>query len=435
MQTINARTIGFFCLSIWLSLAAIAIEKTEPVESSVGTRVAEMFNVGVPGNPRASQESKRLHDLISDESDHDPRIDYAYGLVLLRLLKTKDAREQFVTATKRPGVIYRPAWRAMIWSHFNGKDSQDGYAWLVEYAKRIRDPELLPDDARHDEAYWIGRVMSAEEILLESPDARELWMRAEKKLTDLLGVKNLDAYNDGKKDVHIHHAMIEDKILRDHERTEELKAQKREKELERKEKLLDAVKETREDLKKSVAETKENFEGQTSAYQNQIQRVEKDFAFLERRAFVLTNEMLLLDQQIIAVEQAGKNPNVKQSLNYAQRLNALQNQRYLKGLEFQRVSAFAQEVSLNGRQLAEQRANSIDQFQQTAEELAQRDAANEKIKDRTLRQVAGLTKGESVGKVPAVVSKLIAARSFRSYIDFDLPTERDQILSSFGVKD
>jgi len=426
MEINSARTIR---LLIWILILSVPVSEAETstAENALGQRVAEMFQVGFARGPRAMQESQRLYDSLQREASHNPRIDYAHGLVLMRLLRNKEAKADFLLATKRSGDPYIPAWQALIWLNFNAKEYDDGYDRLLEFTRLIHVFDRLPDTTRHDAVFWVGRVMAARELTLDSNQSRETWMQTEKKLTGLLSEGSIEAYNGGKEDVRARHSMLEDEIRQTREKDKERQAEQREKKLENIGKSLGAANDKRENLKKSAAEMKEEFEEQTTAFKKQMERAEKDYAFMERRGMTLMASMLTLDQQINLLQQnRGFNAN---------RLAALQNQRFIFDTDFQIAAIAAQQVSMRAQKLTEDRAEYIAQYQKATGEIVQEDASVEKWKERTLKQATELKKAEKKPKptATAVASKIQAATSFRTYVDLDPQSERDKVLLSFGI--
>ena len=114
-------------------------------ELELGKRVAEMLQVGFARGPHGAQDSQRLYESLHQDAGHNPRVDYAHGLVLLRLLRNKDAKAEFLAAAKQPGTPYPPAWEALIWSHFTAKEYDDGYDRLIEFMMLLLDQDGLAE--------------------------------------------------------------------------------------------------------------------------------------------------------------------------------------------------------------------------------------------------------------------------------------------------
>ena len=421
------------CALLTLSASAIAAELTPAQQTLLGQHVAEMFQVGYARGPKANADVQRLYESLSKDASNDPRVDYAHGLVLWRLMKNKEAQAEFSVATKRKGEPYFPAWQALIWTHFVAKDYDAGYARLMEFTKLILKSDEQVVTEREDQVYWIGRVMAALYLTIESNQGRETWLQTEKRLTDLLGPDSTDDYNRGKAEVNARHSDIEDDIRQTREKTQKQQAEQLEKKQSRVQKTLEDVKEKRENLKKSVEEMKEALAEQTAAYQKQMTRLEKDYGFVERRSAALISSMAALDQEIAILQQRKKNSNNTTANQIDQAIAQVQNQRFVYNAEFMKSMAAADQISANAQRLTQERAEFLEQYQKVTGDIIQEDAGAEKWKERTIKQAAQLKKAQANPKPAVPAGKVQLAKTFRTYVDLDLYAERTKVLESFGV--
>ena len=213
-------------------------------EAALGRRLIDFFDEGYKRGPKVLPEAQRRYETLRGESQNDPRIDYAFGLVHLRQLKNKEAQTQFLLATKRTGEPYWPAWQALIWTHGTAKETTVAYERLTEMAKRLVQIDNAPEDAAVAEQFdWIGQSMAAFEKMTDTPKAREAWLRQDEALRELLGEKLLAAYNSGQDEVHTRHALLEDDIRSTRDKTLEKREQER----------VDQQTKTEKDLEKHCA--------------------------------------------------------------------------------------------------------------------------------------------------------------------------------------
>ena len=338
-----------------------------------------------------------------------------------------------MTATTRPGTPYWPAWQALIWTNLVGKDYPTGYEHLLDFAKLVQTSEALTNEARDDSIHWMGHVMAALELTLESKPSREVWLQTEQTLTDLLGDAATEDYRRGVEYVRIRHALLEEDIQQTREKAKKQQAELLEKKQSRIQKSLDAVKEKRENLKKTADEMKELLADHTAAYQKQMTRLEKDFDFLARRSAVLVTSIMALDQEVAILEQRKKNSNGRSVTGIDQAITQIQNQRLVYSTEYLRTTAAADQIAATAQQLSQQRAEFVDQYQKATGELIEEDAGAEKWKERTLNQAKALKKAKENAKPPVPVAKIQAAKTFRTYFDLDLFAERNKVLESFGI--
>jgi hypothetical protein len=421
------------CALLTISASATSSDVTPAEQARLGPKVAEMFQVGFARGPKANVDVQRLYESLSKDSSNDPRVDYAHGLVLWRLLKSKEAQAEFSLATKRNGTPYWPAWQALVWTHFIAKDYDAGYARLLDFTRLIMKSDALTQQEREDQAYWIGRVMAALNLTIESNQGRETWLQMEKKLTDLLGPDSVNDYNSGQEAVNARHADIEDDIRQTREKTQKQQAEQLEKKNSRVQKNLEDVEEKRENLKKAAEEMKEALAEHTASYQKQMTRLEKDFGFVERRSAVLMSSMVTIDQEIAVLQQRKKNANSSTSNQIDQAITQLQNQRLAYNAEFMSSMAAGDQIAANARRLTQDRAEFLEQYQNATGEIVQQDAGAEKWKERTLKQAAQLKKAQANPKPVVPAGKIQLAKTFRTYVDLDLYAERNKVLESFGV--
>ena len=433
MGTAVTALTRIICGLLVLSASASAADLTPAQQTLLGQQVAEMFQVGYARGPKANADVQRLYQSLSKDAANDPRVDYAHGLVQWRLMKNKEAQAEFALATKRKGTPYWPAWQALIWTHFVAKDYDAGYARLTELTKLILKSDELVDHDREDQVYWIGRVMAALYLTIESNQGRETWLQTEKKLTDLLGPDSTDDYNRGKAEVNARHTDIEDDIRQTREKAQKQQAEQLEKKQSRVQKNLDDVKEKRENLKKSAEEMKEALAEHTTTYQKQMTRLEKDYGFVERRSAVLISSMAALDQEVALLQQRKKTANNNTANQIDQAISQIQSQRFLYNAEFMKSMTAADQIAANARSLTQERAEFLEQYQKVTGEIVQEDAGAEKWNERTQKQAAQLKKAQANPKPVVPAGKIQIAKTFRTYVDLDLYGERTKVLESFGV--
>jgi chromosome segregation ATPase len=315
----------------------------------------------------------------------------------------------------------------LIWSYFVAKEFDDGYDRLLEYSKVVQESNDLTEGVRQNGAHWIGRVMAALELGLDSIQSREAWLQTEAKLLAQMSADLTIAYNDGKEEVHAKHLVLESEIKLAREKEKERQGKK----IEEIGKSLDAADTKRENLKKSAAELKEEFEEQSTAYKKQMERMEKDYAIMERRGMTLLTQMLTFDQQINMMQN---NRNVNQSFAS---LAALQSRRGLLDTEFQMTANATQQLAATAQRMTQDRADFVAQYEKATGDITKEEAGVKKWKERTEKHAEELKKvaKKPVGPAGGLNSKIQAATTFRTYVDLDLAVERENVLKSFRVAD
>lgn len=406
-------------------------------------QLTEMLTTGFGRGAAALKGAQRQFDSAKDQAPKDPRVDFAYGLVLLKQLKNKDALEHFQSATEVDGPEFWPAWQALVWSHFVAKDYSSGYSRLTELAKRLsRSQEDLVE--REQVAEWIGQVLAALQKSVDTLKQREALLREDELLAEILGPALTPAVSRGKSSVHAMHALMEGDV----QQAREIAQAKEEKERAEREKQvakdLEASAEKRESLKKTAEDAKKYLDQQLAAFDKQLTRLEKDYEFLQKRVMSLTTsqlqigtEMNLLSQQAGVLSNNGNggrngNSNAQLAQVYQQRMGALELQQIRYQVEMDQTLASTMAVSQRAQMVVGQRNAAVRQYERATGQLVQQDSAIDKWQDR-LKKDGEKLKEQPKPKAGAVANKIQQARSFRTYVDLDLNQERDRLLDTFAV--
>ena len=287
------------------------------------------------------------------------------------------------------------------------------------------------------DAIWIGNVMAALELTLETNQRREAWLQAQDKLTEILGQELIQGYLSGKAEVHARHSLLETEIYQAREKAKLQREQQLEKKQLRLQKSLESVQQKRESLKKSKGEMKEAYTERVAEYQKRMERLEKDYDLAERRTATLMSSIAVIDQQVTILQQARRQQNPSFVNRTDQSVALLMNQRAIINTEFMRAVAATEQIAASAQLLTQAQAEFVEQYQQATGDIVAEDANAEKWKERTLKQAGELKKAEAQAKAsdkaPVPKAKIQLAKSFRTYVDLDLNVERAQLLNSFGL--
>jgi hypothetical protein len=411
--------------------AAQADPTPSPAARATGQRLAEMFVAGYGRGNNPLKEARRLYDSARDGAKTDPRVDYAYGLVLLKQLRNKEALAQFEAVTKS-GPEYWPGWQALIWSHFIAKDYSSGYLKLRELGRRLAESKSNLTERRLS-AEWMGEVIAALQKSVDSVKQRETLIREDEALREILGVELQASFASGKTTVHSLHSLLEEDV----QQTRELELAKQEKERAEKEvevaKNLEASAEKRESLKKSAEDWKKYLDEQLAAFDKQLARLEKDYDFMQKRVVSLTASQVQVNAEIALVGQQASNTKPGQFADALQQRRAaleLQLLKYQVDLDQSMGSALM--IAQRAQAVAGQRAAAVQQYEKATGQLVQRDANLDKFQDR-LKKEGEKLKAPPKSKPAPLTNKVKQVRSFRTYVDLDLVLERDRVLDSFGI--
>ena len=428
-------------LACLLETTLSAQPSTTSQHDPLAQRMIELFQTGYGRGATTQKEARRLYDMATSESRGDARIEYAYGLVLLKQLKNKEALTQFQSATRSSGTEYLPAWQALVWMHFTGKDYGAGYERLRDYAKRLVDPNRKIDSLDQENgAEWIGKVLAALQKTVDTIKQKESLRREDEALTDLLGPQLRPAILRGKSSVHSLHSLLEEDVqqTRVAEQAKEEK-ERAEKELQVK-KDLEASAEKRESLKKSAEESKKYLDEQLATFDKQLTRLERDYDFLQKRIVSIAASQVQLNLEMSLISNRPTNGAQNNTglgaqqlaVAYEQRKAALELQGIRYQIEMDQTVANTLAVSQKAQALIGQRSALVRQYERTTGTLVQQDSALDKWQER-LKKDGERLKSQPKTKTAPLTNKIQQARSFRTYVDLDLNLERDQLLDTFGV--
>lgn len=440
--------IGIFIIAMGVGMTACA-QAAEPssVDEAVGRLLVQMFNTGYVRGPNSLPQAQRSYQAARELSKSDPRVDYGFGLVLLKQLRNKEALAHFQAITKRPGPEYWPAWQAVIWMHFVAADYTAGYERLKEFAERVSRLDASntgeDDDGEEQEqlAEWLGQVLEALQISAETPKQRETIQQTEQELTELLGPDLETSLARGRASIQLLHSLAQSDI----QETQATAKAKQQAEITAvKEQIAsdrEQSAETRENLKKSAEGLKRDFEKLQANFDKQLSRLERDYDFQQKRALSISasqiqtaTEIQLLEQQPIP---SGRLPSRNISTAAANeavqlRKSALETQLIKYQFEFEQAAAMAVAISQKAAALLNQRSAAVLQYEKASGQLIQRDAALDKWQDRLKKDEDSL-KTAIKNKPKAVLNKVQRSRTFRTYIDLDLAAERLRVLEAYSV--
>lgn len=420
------------------STPASAAEPAPSSESVVGQRLSEMFSVGFDRGANSLKAAQRHYEVAKELSPGNARVEYAYGLVLLKQLKNKEALAQFQAATKAPGEEYWPAWQALVWSHLVAKDYTEGYVRLTEFAKRLAASNSDPSE-RQQAAEWIGQVISALQKSVDTVKQREALVREDETLKDVLGAALGPSLARGKSGVNSLHALLEEDVQQTRQQAQAREAKENAEKQAQVAKNLETSEEKKEALKKTAEESKKYLEEQLVAFDKQLTRLERDYEFLQKRILSLAASQLQINAEIQLLSSASQNQNQTRSPLATANPAANEQRRALLEAMMVRYQAEADQtlaatmaVSQRAQALIGQKAVTIKQYERATGQILEQESSLNKWQER-LKSDGEKLKAAPKAKLVPVTNKINQARSFRTYVNLDLPLERDRVLDSFGI--
>lgn len=427
------------CLSlvVLVSVGTVAVADLAP---STAKSVRELLTVGFESGRESLPKAKVVYDASVKAGDKSPELAYAYGLVLMKQFKPKDAVVQFRLAADHPDAPCWPAWQALIYSHFTAKETTAGYDRLLDFAKRLQksQPEVSLDEQKQL-VQWIGQLVGALDKLAESPKAQETVKKNDLRLRDLLSEDLQTSYDEGRHDTEDAAMLVEVELDEAKQQQQAKNEQERVEKLSKTEADTEAAKKKAEAVKKSEEDWKRWLDDQLKQNDRLLARLEKDYGLLERRAQENLETQNQIDRQVNAIRQqalqtAQQNKNNRNNnaqliaqRNADQRVDQLLNQKIQLQFEVDRLSQEAFGVSQNATRVVQQRDLAMRKYQQMTGQLVKEEAAVQKWQDRLKKDTTKL-KAPASDKGGVTTLTLTKAKSLRTYIDFDVADERQKLL-------
>ena len=448
-ENCKSRTQWWLSFGLLIGLGTMVVADVSP---STAKSIRELLVVGFESGREALPKAKSLHEAAIKSGDKSPEMAYAYGLVLLKQFKPKEAVEQFRLAAEHPEAPHWPAWQALIFTHFSAKETTAGYDRLFDFAKRIQktEPAIEPDEQKRL-VQWMGQLAGALDKLAESPKALETVRKNEVRLRDLITEPLQPSYDEGRREA-ADAAMLVEVELDDAKQQQQAKnEQQRVEKLSKTEADAEAAKKKSETVKKSAEDWKRWLDDQLKQSDRLLARLEKDYGLLERRAQENVELQNQLDREIniernsrAAAGNTTTAPRIdprlnrqqavlaqdmrsQQGLTPAQRIDQMLNQKFQLQGDFDRISQQGFAIGQNAAKVIQQRDLAMKKYQQMTGQLVKEETVLKNWQDRLKKDSAKL-KTPAGEKGSAVNRTLTKAKSLRTYIDFDLADERQRLL-------
>lgn len=432
------RASSWWCGLFLCSLLATA--QAAPLSPGAAKSVCEILEVGFESGRESLPKAKALYEAAVKGDESSAELAYAYGLVLLKHFKSKEATAQFRLAAEHPGGPFWPAWQALIYSHFAAKETTAGYERLFDFAKRLQSasPEVPLDDQKRL-VRWIGQLVGALDALAESPKVQETVRKQEVRLLELIAEPLQASFDEGR------HEAADVALLMEVELDEARRQQQEKNERDRAERQskvesgTEAAKKKAELVKKSATDWQRWLDDQLKQNDRLLARLEKEYGLLERLAQEILETQDQIDVQLNLLRLGGTGtppPNIRRSSRIPfgqieQQFDRLRNQKIQLQLELDRISQESRVISQNAAVVLNQRQAAIQQYQLKTGQLVKEEAALQKWQDRLAKDSAKL-KSPASDKGGTVTRTLTKAKSLRTYLDFDLDDERRRLLEQLS---
>ncbi len=379
---------------------------------------AEGYQFGTAHLKAAREEHAKLQKLLPK----DPRVDYAFGLILVRQSQMQEAEKLFASLSGTETQRDLKSWKAVLWCQIIRKEMKPAFEGLAAFADYLAlRPSItgLSTETREEYARWLGAVFAALDLSQEKGTTRNELPARQAAVEKALGP-------DLQK---VMLASREELIARisesDQNATQKVDAGAGAKErvVERVEKTKAKAEQKEEELKQSAEEWKKWLDQKTAELDTELQ--------------VLSSQVQAIDTELVRAQQEYQTALRQES--YLQRQNprmgtaahfeltnitARKNDLLQSGtnLNFRRAGVVQQ---ANG--VLQRRQAVVDQYQAATGQIVKQNANVAKAKAMLTKKEAALTAKPALGAAAKPKTK-----AFRTYLDLDFEGERDQFLKSLG---
>jgi hypothetical protein len=363
-----------YCLA---SLALLFAPGAIVAAADFGASVEKLFELGNKNTSPALQAARAQYDQLKAANRRDPRLDYAYAVVLLNQRRYADAIpliDNYLAAN----VDDSQAARLRLWALLQARRHGDALAQAVKIAQLL--PKPLPTDAAKylDAARFLGKAVGYLDSV--QPNGLDPKVKSERidQLLAHLGQASLGAFDEGRREV-------ADRFAKYHQERQAATQKRALATQEELQEIDDAIAENEAHL----AAGQQTIDASGEALRNAnraLSVVQPELIGLMQDRARLSAQIITLQVQIAEIQAPRVDPSVNDPNFFGRTRMAVRTDDML------RVNALATTLALLNRQAFEidkrilalraNAANAIDQGQQQSRTLAETEAALRKAERR-----------------------------------------------------
>jgi len=445
------RWIGVY----WMLCAAVALvpenaaagpqfgqptPQDEPKVDPAAAIVRQLLDAGLVSglkNYRRAEQIWRKNRLASAD---DGRLDFAWGLVLRKHSKNRQAERQFDLAAGRTKNRYRPAAQAAAWTRLARGQTVSGLALVDELIPQIAERAQTPTNGDLVIAHWIGRVVAALENLSLSKRDQACLQKTRKIAAQQLTGKLKDAFDAGHEQVAEGTRALQaeqSQIEFTDKKKQAQSATQRTAEFNSKKKTIGKQQEL---LQLTAEEWKTQIDKQTEATKTQLKRLTEEYRAVERQRNGVSQSIQLAQRErnVLLIQMRSIQANSRGGTT----VGGQQNDQRRRAVE-QRIFAdnnryLAMTRQMNGlQQVAAQTLRNhqiaTKQYENATGQIFRQNADLSKLESQIKRQESKLRKAQGKKAVGVNLGSSRLKR-FSTYVAFDIDIERQRLLESLGVK-
>lgn len=410
-----------------------------PAPPELAENVQGLLDEGYQTGPKRLQAAQKKLASARNLAADDPRLDYAYGLVLLKHAQSRQAIVQFEAAVGRSGTAYWPAWQALIWSQLVEKQYDKGFGRLDEFAALVRkageDGELT--DPQRDAARWMGQILEALDKTVTAKKLHELVEQHDNRLHEVLGDELYSTLQLGRDLIEERDGELSKQADASQASAEKGRARRKQTEADKLENDLKDLDKEKANTAKSAEEWKDWLDEALGKADKELSRLEKEYHSLETRSETLRQtitslgrDLTALDLQLNTIASAGATGSAIQQTQqrYLQRQNQLVNSQMEYNVTIGKMSQTAQQ----GRVAYQQRAAIVQKYEKATGQLVKKNAELDKWSARVAdkKKKLDMPAAKAKGARSAPERKVV---SLKSFVPLDLDDEKARVLAAFGV--
>jgi hypothetical protein len=398
-----------------------------------------VLDVGFAAGRNKVAAAQREWQKIPAADRRDPRVDYAWGLVLHKHHRTRDALRQYESAAGMAQPAYRPALQSAIWMKLARKQYAPGLKSLRELIANVADEKRSGGDeaTRVQSAEWTGRVVAALQAIplpdRTKTDVDRLDVQAEKVFHEPAVAA---AYHKGKQAVKTLAGDLSVEAVKTRIQAGKKLAKKVKQGRKQIASRKDDVDKSQESLKLTAEQWKDWLEEQQKQTKRSLTRATKELAILETRRASISRSYLLAVRQrtlLLASMRLGQ-PGAERTSAVTPNANDIalgQIQQTLASYELQHQGTVQQmNLTRQAAATAVQRYRAAVQRYQTATgKIAKSNTELARLESQLKQQERKLRKS-SVKQTAAVRQMKQRRASFTTYVPFDVDAEKKSLLES-----
>jgi hypothetical protein len=183
------------------ALVAVAVRPTMLPAADLSGGVSRLFELGAKNTPPAVQAARAQYEDLKRISPRDPRLDYAYGVVLLNQHRYADALPLVDKYLAENGED-RQAARVRLWALLQDRRYADALDQALALAERFPNRPPAKGDEQHSEtARFLGKVFGYLESARPSGLDSQVKSDCTNQLLARLGDAYLPAFDEGRQQV------------------------------------------------------------------------------------------------------------------------------------------------------------------------------------------------------------------------------------------